>query len=210
MRDLIILGTGVHGKEMAEIVERVNRAERTWNLLGHIAAAKRSIEPGTELNGYPVLGTEEDLAEHPEACFVPDNENQGLAANVPRERLVSLIDPSAFVSRSAQIGVGCVLYPDCFVGFNARIGDLVFCLGGCTINHDDVVEDRVVMASRVTLAGIVHVEAGCYLGQSCTIRQEVRVGRDSLIGMGSVAIRDVPPNSVMVGNPARRLRDRRP
>jgi len=209
MRDLIILGTGVHGKEMAEIVERVNRAESTWNLLGHIAAAKRGIEPGTELNGYPVLGTEEDLADYPDACFVPDNENQGLAASVPRERLVSLIDPSVFVSRSAQIGVGCVLYPDCFVGFNALIGDFVFCLSGCTINHDDVVEDRAVMASRVTLAGIVHVEADCYLGQSCTIRQEVRVGRDSLIGMGSVVIRDVPPNSVMVGNPARRLRDRR-
>lgn len=209
MRDLIILGTGVHGKEMAEIVERVNRAESTWNLLGHIAAAKRGIEPGTELNGYPVLGTEEDLADYPDACFVPDNENQGLAASVPRERLVSLIDPSVFVSRSAQIGVGCVLYPDCFVGFNALIGDFVFCLSGCTINHDDVVEDRAVMASRVALAGIVHVEADCYLGQSCTIRQEVRVGRDSLIGMGSVVIRDVPPNSVMVGNPARRLRDRR-
>jgi acetyltransferase-like isoleucine patch superfamily enzyme len=64
------------------------------------------------------------------------------------------------------------------------------------------------MASGVVLAGSVHVEGGCYLGQFCTVRQQVRIGRGSLVGMGAVVLRDVPPNSVMVGNPARRLRDR--
>lgn len=63
------------------------------------------------------------------------------------------------------------------------------------------------MCSKVTLAGVVHVEADCYLGQSCTIRQHLRIGKKSLIGMGAVVVKDVPPNSVMVGNPARRIRD---
>jgi acetyltransferase-like isoleucine patch superfamily enzyme len=38
----------------------------------------------------------------------------------------------------------------------------------------------------------------------------LRIGRDSLIGMGSVVVSNVPPNSVMVGNPAHKLRDRNP
>ena len=38
MRDLLILGTGVHALEMVEIVERVNRAAATWNLIGLITA----------------------------------------------------------------------------------------------------------------------------------------------------------------------------
>jgi len=54
------------------------------------------------------------------------------------------------------------------------------------------------------------VEGGSYLGQACTIRQFVHIGKDCLIGMGSVVLADVPPNSVMVGNPARKLRDRYP
>jgi tetrahydrodipicolinate N-acetyltransferase len=53
----------------------------------------------------------------------------------------------------------------------------------------------------------VTVESGSYLGQSCTIREFLRIGKQSYIGMGSVVIRDVAPQSMMVGNPARKLRD---
>ena len=143
---------------------------------------------------------------YPEAFLVPDNEWPRSLA-IPADRLASLIDPSVFLSRTAVIGAGCVLYPHCFVGLNARIGDAVFCLSGSIINHDAVIENRVVIASGVTLAGSVHVEPDCYLGQACTIRQNVRIGRGSLIGMGAVVVRDVPPGSVIVGNPGRKLRD---
>jgi sugar O-acyltransferase (sialic acid O-acetyltransferase NeuD family) len=207
VRDLLILGVGVHAAEMAEIVERVNGVEPTWNLLGYLSPRPG---PARELrNGYPVLGPFEQLAYHDDAFLVPDND-WPRALPLPRGRLTSLIDPSAFISRTAEIGDGCVIYPHCFVGLNARLGDRVFCLSGSVINHDDVLEERVVVASGVSLAGSVHVEADCYLGQACTVRQFVRIGRGSLIGMGAVVLRDVPPNSVIVGNPGRRLRDRVP
>jgi sugar O-acyltransferase (sialic acid O-acetyltransferase NeuD family) len=201
-RALIILGGGVHSAEMAEIVERINRATPTWNLLGFLTP--HTAQVGTERNGFPVLGTLEALERYPGAALVPDNE-WPRELPIPRERLVSLIDPTVFVSRTAQIGAGCVFYPGCFIGLNARVGDLVFCLSGSIINHDDVLEDRVVLASGVTLAGSVHVEEGCYLGQSCTVRQRLRIGRGSLIGMGAVVVKDVASGSVMVGNPARPL-----
>jgi len=205
MEDLIILGTGVHGAEMAQIVERVNALKPTWRLLGLIAP---DDEAGVEeCRGYPVLGAAAAISRFPDACFVPDNEFRGFPMP-PRERLVSLVDPSSFVSHTARIGAGCVIYPNCFVGLNAALGDRVFVLSGCVINHDDYLEGGVVLCSNVTLAGGVHVEAGCYLGQSCTVRQLLRVGRGSLIGMGSVVVKDVPPDSMMAGNPARKLRDR--
>ncbi|OGG55520.1 MAG: hypothetical protein A3F84_29740 [Candidatus Handelsmanbacteria bacterium RIFCSPLOWO2_12_FULL_64_10] len=205
MRDLIILGLGAHGPEMAEIVDRVNGVQKTWNLLGFISPDGRKV--GENVNGYPVLGTMEALRDYPDACVVPHGEVRE-RLEVPRHRLSSLVDPSAFVSRSAQIGVGCVIFPHCYVGLGARLHDFVMCLSGCIINHDNVIEERVFLASGVTLAGYVHVEPDCYLGQGCNVRQYLRIGRGSLIGMGAVVVKEVAPNSVMVGNPARKLRDR--
>ena len=49
--------------------------------------------------------------------------------------------------RAARIGRGCVLYPNSFVGLDVHLGDYVFCLSGCVINHDCVLENRVVLAS---------------------------------------------------------------
>ena len=205
VRDLLILGLGAHGPEMAEIVDRVNDVEEAWNLLGFVSPDGKEV--GECANGYPVLGGMEVLEEYPDACVVPHGEVPE-RLDVPRHRLASLIDPSAFVSRTAQIGAGCVIYPHCYVGLRAQLHDFVFCLSGCVINHDCVIAERVILTSGVSLAGYVQVESDCYLGQRCTCRQYLTIGRGSQIGMGAVVLENVPANSVVVGNPARRLRDR--
>ncbi len=207
IRDLLILGTGVHCQEMVEIIARINGLKPTWNLIG-LVAPDASV-PGVMQDGTAMLGGPEVISAHPGACVVPGY-GWPKSAPVPRERLITLVDPSAFVSRTARIGPGSTIYPNCFVGLNATIGERVFCLCGCVVNHDCVLEDGAALASSVALAGSVHVEADCYLGQSSTVRQGVRIGHGSMIGMGAVVIRNVVPNSVIVGNPGRLLRVKAP
>lgn len=204
MNDLIILGSGVHAGEMAEIVGRINRARPTWRLLGYLAREGQSNRVGADLNGHRVLGTSAKLADYPD-CHLAFEHDFHDPIDAPRPRWASLVDPSAFVSTAATIGGGCVIYPNCFVGLNARLGERVFILSGSVVNHDDVLEDNVTVCSNVSLAGSVHVGRGSYLGQACTIRQFIRVGANTLVGMGSVVIRDVPSDRVVAGNPARIL-----
>jgi len=204
MKDLLILGTGVHALEMVEIVERVNRASPTWNLLGLIRTDPQLV--GQRLNGAEVVGLPDDLSRYPDAGLSPNWADLKSLGDVPVDHFVSLIDPSTFISRTARIGVGCVFYPHCFVGLNARVDNIVFCMTGSVINHDNVIGEWTALTTGVQLAGFVTVEPECYLGQACNIRQYLRIGRHSLIGMGAVVVKDVEPDSVMVGNPARWVR----
>lgn len=207
MKDLIILGTGVHGAEMVEIVHRVNAGKKTWNLIGFLSFDKS--QKGQSFNQTPVLGSFDDIPSFTDALFIPNNKwNRSIP--LPMDRVASLIDPSTFVSRTAQIGKGVVLYPHCYVGLQAKIGDFVFSLSNSVMNHDVVLETGVIVTSGVMLAGSVHVEEGCYLGQACTVREKLRIGKGSLIGMGAVVVKNVEPNSVMVGSPAKKLKDRFP
>jgi acetyltransferase EpsM len=205
MRELLILGTNRHALEIADIVERINRVDATWNLLGFVTQADAKV--GGTQHGLPVFGFSRVLEEFPAALVIPEPEWPH-KSQIPRHRLATLIDPSTFVATSASIGLGCIIYPHCFVGSDVRIGDFLFCLAGSVINHEDVIEDGVTITASVTVAGNVHIEADCYLGQSSSIREMLRIGRGSLIGMGSVVLGHVAPNSVMVGNPARKLGSR--
>lgn len=205
MKDLLILGTGVHALEMVEIVERVNRVSPTWNLIGLITAEEKLV--GQTLNQVLVVGVPGDWSRYPQAALVPSLVDLKEIGDLPIERCVSLIDPTTFISRTATIGRGCVFYPHCFVGLNARVDDFVFCMTGSVISHDDVIGRCTAITSGVQLAGSITVEPECYLGQACTVRQLLTIGRHSMIGTGAVVVKNVEPDSVMVGNPARKIKN---
>ncbi len=56
-----------------------------------------------------------------------------------------------------------------------------------------------------TKIGLVSIGDNTFVGQDATILPGVRIGRNCIIGAGSVVNRDVPDNSVFAGNPARFL-----
>ncbi len=71
------------------------------------------------------------------------------------------------------------------------------------IAHDCIIEDGVVLANAVQLAGHVHVEAHAVIGGSTPVHQFVRIGTHAFVGGGSRLPQDVPPYSRAAGNPFR-------
>ena len=83
------------------------------------------------------------------------------------------------------------------------IGSDVFLMAYVHVAHDNLLEDHVVVANSVQIAG--HVTLGEYaiVGGCCAIHQFVRVGPHAFIGGGSVVVMDIPPFCKATGNRAR-------
>lgn len=76
------------------------------------------------------------------------------------------------------------------------------------IAHNCVVGERTVIVAGAETSGSSVIGTDCWLGVGCTTMQKIKIGDNSLVGIGSVVLRDVPPGVVVAGNPARILRMR--
>jgi sugar O-acyltransferase (sialic acid O-acetyltransferase NeuD family) len=125
---------------------------------------------------------------------------------VPLERFATVVHPTASVSRTARLGPGTVVFQNATITSNVSVGAHVIILPSAVISHDDVIGDYTCITGGVCVSGATRVGEACYLGTNCTIIGGIEIGARSLVGMGSVVLKSVPPDSVVVGNPARFLR----
>ncbi len=115
--------------------------------------------------------------------------------------------------------------------FGVRIGDHVHVGSNTTIHrgrwrHTEIgpgtkIDANVFIAHNVVIGRDCLVIAGAHIGGSCeigdraiigigaTLSDHVKVGWGALVGAGAVVVKDVPEGAVVVGNPAKYLRDRR-
>ncbi len=122
------------------------------------------------------------------------------------DRFETVIHPSASVSKMSRVGAGTVIFQNVTVTSNVTIGNHVIILPNSIVSHDDVIGDYTTLTGGVCISGEVQVGKLCYLGTNSSVIGHVKIGDRCLIGMGSVVLRDIPQDSVVVGNPAKPLR----
>ena len=88
-------------------------------------------------------------------------------------------------------------------GGTTRVGAGCLVMAYAHIAHDCALEDGVVMANGVQLAGHCHVGEATTLGGLTNVHQHVRIGRLAMTGAASRITRDVPPFCLVDGHPAR-------
>jgi UDP-2-acetamido-3-amino-2,3-dideoxy-glucuronate N-acetyltransferase len=123
------------------------------------------------------------------------------------------IGPFVEIQQGAVIGDRCKIQSHTFVCTGVVIEDEVF------IGHGVMfINDRFPRATTPTgeltsradwhLEGIT-VERGAAIGSGAVILAGLRIGAEALVGAGAVVTRDVPPGTIVVGNPARESPARR-
>ncbi|MFT7467580.1 MAG: sugar O-acyltransferase (sialic acid O-acetyltransferase NeuD family) [Candidatus Pseudothioglobus sp.] len=120
--------------------------------------------------------------------------------------LVTLVHPTAFVSRYAAIGQGTVVFAGAMVNAEACIGQGVILNTGCSIDHDCVLGDAVHISPGARLAGGVLVGDLSWIGIGASVRQQLRIGQRVMVGAGSAVVSNIPNDETVAGVPAKRMR----
>jgi acetyltransferase-like isoleucine patch superfamily enzyme len=160
---------------------------------------------------------------------------QAETINPPEENNAALKRSQFSIIVDAKIGEGTVvrdhvnLYK-CRIGRNCKIESFVYLEEGVTVGDDCkikphvyiptgvVIEDQVFLGPNVTFTNDKYprakgdwqlrktvVERGASIGANSVILPGVRIGREAMVGAGSVVTTDVPDRAIVCGNPARPL-----
>ncbi|MGF1493155.1 MAG: acyl-ACP--UDP-N-acetylglucosamine O-acyltransferase [Microcoleaceae cyanobacterium] len=90
-----------------------------------------------------------------------------------------------------------------YAGEETRIGDRNLLMAYSHVGHNCVLEDQVIVANNVALAGHVYIESQARLSGVLGVHQFVHIGKLSMIGGMTRVDRDVAPFMLVEGNPSR-------
>ena len=113
------------------------------------------------------------------------------------------------IQRNATVGKNCKISSHTFVCEGVKIEDDVFIGHNVTFINDSY--PRATTNGRLQTQDDWNVEPtfvrkGASIGSGSTILSRVVIGENAIVGAGSVVTKDVPPNAIVAGNPARVLR----
>ncbi len=114
------------------------------------------------------------------------------------------------IQKNAKVGRRCKVSSHTFVCEGVAIEDNVFIGHGVTFINDSypratTPEGELQTESDWRVEATV-IKRGASIGSGATVLSKVIVGENSIVGAGSVVTRDVPPNVIVAGNPAKILR----
>ena len=142
-----------------------------------------------------------------ESCFVLEDD-QVLRSQITemlnraKVTILSYIDPSTVLGGKNQLGPGTIIFPNCYLGYktDTEVGSII--QAGTLIEHHSVVGNFVNINPRLTTGGFVKIEDFAQINIAVDISNRIVIGRQSIIGAGSLVLENCDPQSLYYGRPA--------
>ncbi len=117
-------------------------------------------------------------------------------------RFINVFHPTAIISDAAVFGEGCFVGPFCCVSPNVRIGNHVIIHAFSNLGHDASIGDYSTLESYVFVGGRACLGELSTMHTRSSVIPHKTIGKESMVGIGSVVIRNVPDGVHVFGNPA--------
>ncbi len=212
MKELLILGCGGHGRVIADVVEKNNNYSSIFFLDNKIESSNKFKNTfNRNIIGDISLDNLRKFSNKFTDAFVGIGDNkvrikwleelQKLGYIIP-----TIIDPSAEISRYAELGKGCFINTNVVIQCNTRIDSGCIINTSSSIDHDSLIKKGTHISPGVNIAGNVHIGENTWIGIGSKIIQNINIGDNVIVGAGSLVLNNIPNNYKAYGVPSKLIK----
>lgn len=208
-KNIAIYGAGGYGREIACLLNKINKVKESWNLIGFF---DDGIEIGKEISHFGKnLGGITELNQFPEELAIvlaigSPLTVKKIVGNITNNRIYfpNIIAPDfeAVDPKTFSIGKGNIIQSKCFASCDVTIGDFNTFNGSITLSHDNVIGSYNTFMPGVRVSGEVEIGDCNLFGVESVILQQIKIGSNIKLGAGSVLMRKPKDGQLYIGNPA--------
>lgn len=213
-KKVLIIGGKGNGTVLGEMIVDANRRGENEYVFAGFVNDRDNV---SEIDGYPVLGGLEDIPKLVNSGYYfvyslykfDDQKNRITLfekLQIPSDRLVTFIHPTAYVAPSCQLSSGVFICANVSITSSNKIGLNCIIRPGATIGHDNIIEDHVSITAGASVGSHIKLCEGVMVGLKACIREYLELAPYSMLGMGSVLTKNMKYGELWVGSPARSLR----
>lgn len=122
---------------------------------------------------------------------------------ISESEYITLIHPSAIIGQHVSIGAGTHIGPGVTIAPYATIGSFCVINRNTSVGHHTTLDAFACLNPGVHIAGICHLDEDVTVGMAAAVLEGLHIGKQSVIGAGSVVTKEIPSGVVAYGVPAK-------
>lgn len=205
-KKLIIIGAGNVGGFVSYNIDEFNTE---YEVIGFLDDDRDKI--GKKLYEREVLGPIQDIRNFigMNISVVIGIANPIIKRGIAKELLPlkfefpSFISKNVWLSKKVSLGKGVILYPGVSINYDTIVDDFVIINMNCAIGHNCSISTYSTLAPGVNLAGFTQIGEAVDVGIGVSTKQQVKIGKNAIIGGQTMLINDVSESTKIAGVPGR-------
>ena len=210
-KKLFIFGAGAVVKDICKIIDKINDIKPTWSVLGFVDNDKKLS--GQKILGLPIV----NISELPDSnkiygiCGIMDPK---LKKKIVNEEIINkgyklgtIIHPDIEFPEDVIIKNGSIVFSGVQISCNVKIGSCVWLDKNVLIGHDTSIGDFSSILPSTIISGMCNLGSGCTIGAGAKLYQNVSVGRNSLVGIGTTITNDIQKHTSVINLPRNIVRE---